>query len=216
MEKESAATRTRILEAAAMVFAEHGFAATTVRQICGKAKVNLAAVNYHFGGKENLYRESIRYARLRAYERFPISYGLADDATPEEKLQAYVRSFLLRTSSDERNLGFGTLVMREMVEPTSALDMLVDEGIRSLVGQLVALVRPLLGASAEEELILACSRSILSQCIFFLFSRSVISRMSPEDYSGFNDVDKISAQIMAFSMSALRGLTEKSPAEDGI
>ena len=199
-------TRTRIMEAAASIFAEHGFAATTIRMICGLAHVNLAAVNYHFGSKEGLYSETIRFVRRRAYDRYPVTYGLSLDATPEEKLLAFIRSFLLRTSCDERNLEFGTLVMREMVEPTSALDMMVDEGIRSLFGQLVDIVRSLMGATAAEETVLACSRSIISQCLFYLFSRPVINRMSPEQKFDPTDSNKISNQILSFSLHAIQGL----------
>lgn len=51
----SAATRRRILDAAEALFMEHGFEATGLRLVTAKAKVNLAAVNYHFGGKDELF-----------------------------------------------------------------------------------------------------------------------------------------------------------------
>jgi AcrR family transcriptional regulator len=217
METELSDTRLRILEAAAAIFAEHGFAATTIRQICGRAKVNLAAVNYHFGCKEGLYRDTIRYLRTRAYESYPIAYGLAADASAEEQLRAYVRSFLLRTSFDETNQVFGTIVMREMVEPTAALDMMLDEGIRSLFGQLVGIVSDLLPVHSDAEIVLASARSIISQCLFYLFSRSVISRMSPEEKFGLEDLDRVSEQILLFSLSALKEIgTNVKSASPGI
>ena len=52
----SAATRLRILDATECLFMEHGFEATGLRLVTAKAKVNLAAVNYHFGGKDELFR----------------------------------------------------------------------------------------------------------------------------------------------------------------
>ncbi len=55
-------TRTRILDAAERLFAEHGFAGTSLRQITREAGVNLAAVNYHFGSRERLIHEV--FARL--------------------------------------------------------------------------------------------------------------------------------------------------------
>jgi TetR/AcrR family transcriptional regulator, regulator of cefoperazone and chloramphenicol sensitivity len=210
MEVELSETRIRILEAAAAIFAENGFAATTIRQICSKAQVNLAAVNYHFGGKEGLYRETIRYVRARAYENYPVTYGLAADASPEQHLHSFVRSFLLRTSFDERTHEFGTLVMREMVEPTAALDMMIEEGIRSLFGQLVGIVNDLLPEETDAEIILASARSIISQCLFYLFSRSVISRMSPEEKFGLEDIDRVTEQIIFFSLSALKEIGAKS------
>ncbi len=215
MNIESAETHRRLLETAALVFAEHGFAATTVRMICGRAKVNVAAVNYHFGSKEALYREVLRYARRCAYEKYPPTFGLAADATPEERLHAFVRSFLLRTFGDERNLGFGTLMMREMVEPTGALDMIVEEGLRTLFEQLVGIVQTILGEDADRELAESCSRSIIGQCVFYLFGRPVITRMAPEQKFTRDDIEAISGQIVSFSMSALLGLRSRTKKKTG-
>jgi AcrR family transcriptional regulator len=53
-------TKDRILAAAEELFAQHGFAGTTLRQVTGRADVNIAAVNYHFGSKENLVNEVFR------------------------------------------------------------------------------------------------------------------------------------------------------------
>ena len=55
-------TRQRLLDTAGEVFAEKGFQAATVRQICGMAGVNIAAINYHFGDKERLYIEAVKHA----------------------------------------------------------------------------------------------------------------------------------------------------------
>ena len=53
-------TKERILGAAEELFAQHGFAGTSLRQVTGLAAVNIAAVNYHFGSKENLVNEVFR------------------------------------------------------------------------------------------------------------------------------------------------------------
>jgi AcrR family transcriptional regulator len=206
MHKETAVTRRRLLETAAVVFADHGFAAATIRMIAGRARVNVAAVNYHYGSKDGLYREVLRNVRRLAYEMYPTTYGLNAEATPEERLHAYVRSFLLRAIGEESVPGFGVLMMREMVEPTSALDMIVDEGIRSLFDQLVEIVRILMGEETAGELVLACARSTISQCVFYLFGRSVISRLDPERKFDRGDIEKIAGQITTFTLHALKGM----------
>src|SRR6202521_5752648 len=59
----SADTKTRILDAAEQLFMEHGFEATSLRSLTTAASVNLAAVNYHFGSKEELF-EAVLTRRL--------------------------------------------------------------------------------------------------------------------------------------------------------
>jgi AcrR family transcriptional regulator len=214
MNKENIETRIRLLETAALVFAEHGFAAATIRMIAGRARVNVAAVNYHFGSKDGLYREVLRDVRRLAYDRYPTTYGLSGEATPEDRLRAYVRSFLLRAIGEEAIPGFGVLMMREMVEPTSALDMIVDEGIRALFDQLVEIVRLLMGEVTVGEEVLACARSTISQCVFYLFGRSVISRMAPERKFGGGDIENIANQITTFTLHALKGMAADKAGDD--
>ena len=64
----TAATNDRVIDAAERLFAEHGVAGTSVRMITEQAQVNVAAVNYHFGTKENLVRAVIarRFSGLEA------------------------------------------------------------------------------------------------------------------------------------------------------
>ena len=54
-------TKERILHAAEDLFAQHGFAGTSLRQVTSRADVNIAAVNYHFGSKENLVHEVFKH-----------------------------------------------------------------------------------------------------------------------------------------------------------
>jgi AcrR family transcriptional regulator len=55
-------TRQRLLKAAGKVFAERGFRAAAVHDICERARANIAAVNYYFGSKEHLYTAVLQYA----------------------------------------------------------------------------------------------------------------------------------------------------------
>lgn len=64
--------RDRLLDAAEQSFAEKGFDGTNVRDLTAKANCNIAAVNYHFGGKENLYLEVFR-RRMVMMRNLPLS-----------------------------------------------------------------------------------------------------------------------------------------------
>ncbi|MEZ0264937.1 MAG: TetR/AcrR family transcriptional regulator, partial [Phycisphaerae bacterium] len=89
-------TRDRLVEAAGEVFAELGFRAATIRDISTRAGANVAAVNYHFGDKQALYTAVLRYAHGCAIEKYPPDMGLPPTAAPAKRLEAFVRSFLLR------------------------------------------------------------------------------------------------------------------------
>src|SRR5215471_4836014 len=62
MTRPSEVTRERIMKAAERLFAERGYDGTSIRAIVAKARVNQAAINYHFDGKDGLYREVLRAA----------------------------------------------------------------------------------------------------------------------------------------------------------
>src|SRR5579864_1696479 len=75
-------TKQRILDTAERLIAEQGYAATSLRHIIGEAGVNLAAVHYHFGSKEDLLDElilrkaaAVNGERLALLERFEAQAG---------------------------------------------------------------------------------------------------------------------------------------------
>jgi AcrR family transcriptional regulator len=88
-------TRQRILQAAEMLFAEHGFDAVSMRDITALAKVNLASVNYHFGSKLALLAEVVG---MRANDlvaaRLHALAGLRRDRAGRPKLEDVIEGFL--------------------------------------------------------------------------------------------------------------------------
>lgn len=205
----TAETRQRLLEAAGEVFAEHGFRAATVRDICQRANVNIAAVNYHFGDKERLYAAVLRYAHRCALEKYPPDFGLQKDATAEQRLHAFVRSFLLRILDEGRPAWHGKLMSWEMIEPTSALDALVEEDIRPRAEQLRAIVRALFGRRVSTEQVGLCAMSIVSQCVFHHQARPVIVRLFPQWQYDRKEIERLAAHITSFSLAALTRLSEE-------
>ncbi len=207
------ATEKRLLEAAGEIFAEYGYRATTVRQICEKAGANIAAVNYHFGDKEGLYMAVLRHVYKAHAEKYPPNLGLSPGATPEQKLRTYIQS-LLRRIFDEGRPGWHTKIMaREMIEPTRALDTLVEEGARPLHQELASIIRELFGSEADDEIVRLSSLSVVGQCVFYHHSRAVISRLYPKQKYGPKEIKGLAEHITQFSLLALRGLSKKMKGE---
>ena len=95
-------TKHRLLEAAGEVFAERGFEGATVREICARAGANVAAVNYHFGDKRELYRATLFHAYRTVDERIPIDGGAPPSAPPEVRLRALIGAFVARMTAPGR------------------------------------------------------------------------------------------------------------------
>ncbi|MBU6411169.1 MAG: CerR family C-terminal domain-containing protein [Verrucomicrobiota bacterium] len=201
-------TRRRLLEAAGTVFAEVGFRCATVREVCRRAGTNIAAVNYHFGGKETLYAEVLRRSQRKAFEKYPPLLDVAADAPPEEKLRAFIRSFLLRQFDEGPITQFGRMMSREMVDPTAALDGLLKERIRPMADRLRRLVAAILGCPLKDERVRLCCFSIVGQCVFFQHCRAVIPRLFPEQQLDAAAVEPLAEHITRFSLAAMRRLSD--------
>ena len=198
-------TRRRVLGAAGEVFAERGYRAATVREICRRAKANLAAVNYHFGDKATLYSDVLRYAHTCSLEQHPPDLGVRGDDPPAARLRSFVRSFLRRVLDEGRPAWHGRLMCREMAEPspTSALDNLVRENINGNFARLEAIVRELAGPRADREDVRLISMSAVAQCLYFRFARPVLDRMFPGRYASA-DIDRLAEHVVRVTIAAAR------------
>ena len=197
-------TREQLIEAAAEVFARAGFRAATVREICQKAGANIAAVNYHFGDKETLYAEVLSHALQHARHKYPPNLGLGPKATPEERLHAFVHSFLLRIFDHGPHAYHAKLMAREMVEPTTALDRLVRDEIGPMAKTLMEIVRSLLGRAASDAQVRRCGMSVVSQVLFYHHCRPVVARLFPDLKFKGKEIEELARHITRFSLGALK------------
>jgi AcrR family transcriptional regulator len=117
-------TKQRILGAAEELFARHGFAGASLRQVTSAAQVNLAAVNYHFGSKENLINEVFR-RRLDALNTQRIGALTAARTRPgyalEDTLDAFIRPALALASNDQGGVAFVRVLARAYAEHNERL-----------------------------------------------------------------------------------------------
>ena len=195
-------TRQRLLEAAGEVFAERGFRDATTQEICRRADANIAAVHYHFGDKEELYRTVIQYAEGRAAESAPAD--VAPGAPAEKRLRAHIESFLVRLFDEGHPAWLGKLMAREMSEPTPGLDVIVQEKIRGTYRRVEAIVRELVGPGASSDDVRACVLSVQGQCLFYRHCHPALTRLFPERSFGREEVPELARHIVRFSLAGIR------------
>jgi AcrR family transcriptional regulator len=151
----SADTRARILDAAEQLFADLGFEGASMRELTKSAKVNLAAINYHFGSKEGLI-VAVFTRRLGPVNQERLS--LLETAERrgkvriEDLFEAYVAP-VFRLIHDQQRGGetFMRLLGRSLYEPGAHLTQLFREEIEPVLTRFTrALQRNLPQISAEE------------------------------------------------------------------
>ncbi len=200
------ATRQRLLETAAHLFAERGFRKVTVRDISREAAANAAAINYHFGDKLGLYEEVVRFAAARMESSEPKPNGNGKARSPQQQLRSYIRVFLRHLLTEEEDSWMDKLIGREMADPTPGLDLIIEHGIRPSSQRLARLVRQILDCPPNDERVWQSAVSIQAQCFFYRFSKPVFARMAPGLKMNPEMIDRIADHIADFSLAGLRSL----------
>jgi TetR/AcrR family transcriptional regulator, regulator of cefoperazone and chloramphenicol sensitivity len=197
----SAETRQRLLDAAGEVFAEHGFRNATIQEICRRADANIAAVNYHFSDKQQLYHAVIRYAES-CVQDLPAEQPPGTPA--EDRLRAHVEWFLHHLLDEGQPAWHGKLVAREMIEPTPALDEIVEAHIRESQLRLDAIIRDLLGPGASADQVRRCTFSVVGQCLFYHHCEPIVTRLYPGVDMSESEIPALAAHVVRFSLAGIR------------
>lgn len=211
---QSDETRSRLLHAAGEVFGEVGFRRATVRDICSRAGANVAAINYHFGDKEELYAEVVKSGVARGLEKYPVDMDVPPGGTPEQRLRGFVRSFLYRTLGRGDHAVSGRIIVWEMAEPTAVLEALFQERIRFLYAMLESIVRDLLGRAATPQLVRMGCASVLGQCSFYRMGEALLSKVQPGPTTNL-PAEQIEALAEHIAFLTASGLRAYAPAKGG-
>jgi AcrR family transcriptional regulator len=183
-------------------------AAALIRKRTERAGVNLAAVNYHFRDKAELYARVVVDA---CSARAALREAMAEAAdTPAERLRSLVYHFLEYILDPARPEWKRRLMAREMANPTTALDDLVKT-IRPLRDEfLLPTLRELTEGRFSRRQLIYIASSVMGQCLYFLQFRPIIERLNPDFKIGKSEITEIGEHITRFSLAAITELTRQA------
>ena len=205
-------TRQRLLNVAAELFAEQGFNHVTVREICQVSGANVAAVNYHFRDKLGLYKEVVEMAAQAMHRSKMDVIEAAEALAPEDRLRTYIRLTLHRLLGPEEESWMEKLIARELMDPTPALDLIVEKGIKPTSQRMGAMVAELLGTSLDDARVWQCFLSIQAQCLFYKSGKPITVRMNPQGFKYTPEViDGLAHHIAEFSLAGIRAIAAQKP-----
>jgi TetR/AcrR family transcriptional regulator, regulator of cefoperazone and chloramphenicol sensitivity len=193
--------RTRLLETAGEIFAEKGFHAATVRDICSAAGANIAAVNYYFGDKMALYVEAVKHAHLCRFSGALPQW--TPDTPPELKLRDFIQGMVRQLLDDARPAWNAKLMIRELADPTEACKAITEQYIRPNAAILQSIVVELLPPGSAPRQVQMTAFSVVGQCLFYRVQEPVAKALlGEEQYKEFT-VERIAEHITRFTLAAL-------------
>jgi AcrR family transcriptional regulator len=193
------ATRSAIIDAAMRGFAERGFAATGTREIAAAAGTNIASIAYHFGGKEGLRTACAEHVVTLMGTVLAAAEAVeppADAATARLALAALLRrfaGFILLEPQARLVAGF---VLREMAEPSEALDLIYAGLFEPMHRRVCALWGLATGREPESEAVRLAVFTMIGQTIYFHVGRPMVERRMGWTPIGPAQADAVAAALV--------------------
>jgi len=206
------ASRQRLLSAALKLFAQRGFDGVSTREIARAARVNLAAITYHFGGKKGLYHAVVG----RLIESIGQDFGpavitlereVAAAAGDRHRLAAIACAFvrnLLHTVLGHDSLRWAmALMLREFQHPSDAFPVLFEQRIEPMHNAVATLVAAATGGTTEDAEVRLRTVTVITQCMAFGAGRSVVwARLGWDRYTP-ERIEQVVGVVTANVLAAL-------------
>jgi AcrR family transcriptional regulator len=175
---QAESTRDALLRAAAELFAEKGFDGASVREIAKRAGANVAAVNYHYAGKENLYFATVAFVLNRIVALRKDSLAAAETALQSrqgiaETIYGLVDREVRAYMSLDWPQGYAQLILRSLMTRDTALEGVIEQALRPNHVVMTRLIRAASPTLTEREASL-WSFSITGQIIFYAVAREPV------------------------------------------
>lgn len=208
-------TRQRLLDVACELFAKKGFKSVTIADICTQAQANIAAVNYHFGTKEDLYIAAWRHAFVYAQQIYPIYGNLPAEASAKQRLRATIYSMLHRVM-DTGKLGYaGQLLLREMGQKSIISHELRQSVIEPIRMHVNALMTELAGEDVPNEQVRLCTFSFISQCLSIGFKGGRMPLEFADKPVNDEMVEMFTDHILEFTLGGIAAIRNQVQHKNG-
>lgn len=205
----SADTRQRLIDHAAVLFAERGFENVTVREICKASNANVAAINYHFGDKAGLYRAVVTQAIAVMLETNELTQRAGDGLSPEDQIRGFVRVFVSRLTGDGPTSWIHRLMAREFERPTDALEQVMTQVVQPRFEYLATIAGAYMGLPPSDLRVKRSIGSLQTQCM--MAARQVPAPIQKTFGPVVRDVDATIEHIVEFTLGGMRALMVRTP-----
>ena len=205
---DGAESRERILYAALRLFAEHGFAKTSTREIAKAAGVNIAAISYYFGDKAGLYSATFNEPMGGSSADLVQLFG-APGLDTAEALRLYMVAYVEPLKHGEIVRQCMRLHMREMVEPTSQWTEEVERDIRGPHEALVRILARHLGITKADDDVHRLALAINGLALQLFVMQDLVEVLRPALLRSADSIDRWADRLHLYAMAMLDAETAR-------
>jgi AcrR family transcriptional regulator len=211
-----AQARLALVRAAVEVFGESGLEASTTREIAQRARQNIAAIAYYFGGKEGLYLAVAEHiVEVIMAHVGPVmdevEAFLAQPRRAQQRSLAYIRRLLeLSIGTNQTMIPVTGIIVREQTHPTKAFSILYDGCLERLQRLGAALIRAYIGNGASENECVVRFHAMLGEALAFRFARETLLRRAGWKNIGAVEETVVRNVVTQHAELILRGLRRHS------
>lgn len=172
-------TRAHILNVAGRTYAELGYERTTSREICTRAGTNMAAVNYHFGGKHGLYDAVLVEAHGQLVKLDDLEALWRAPGTPQSQLHGLITMFVRRAAGPALPWGLSVL-MHELMAPSSHVPVLIEQAVLPKIRIVMSIIAAVLGVPVTDPLVQRAVVVVVLPCVMLTIApRDVLRQILP-------------------------------------
>ncbi len=204
-------TRLHILETAGQLFAERGFAESTSKEICTRAGTNMAAINYHFNGRDGLYEAVLieAHRQLVSVDELVSLVSLASvPSDPRLKLRAFLTHLIELGSQPKAPWGF-RVVLREALSPSPAMPVMIKQAVLPKAKLLRGLIGGIMG--------LADDHPSVQRALLFTVLPCIVMMVAPKDLGNkvlpaLKDTEGLVNDLMRYVLAGLDAVAKEAKA----
>src|SRR5262249_19691207 len=200
-------TREQLLETAGQVFSEKGVAGATGKENCQRSGANAAAVVYHFGGMDNLYRAVLQEARGRLAPSEALAAAVARETDAQAKLTAFIGLLVRVLSAPLASSWSLRLLSREILSPSAIFDEWRSKEMRARASILQAVVSELTGLPTDHpSVVRSCINIMAPFGLVLLISPQRLGRTFPVLWCGPEGVEENPRHMVQFALGGLAAI----------
>ncbi|WP_151980751.1 TetR/AcrR family transcriptional regulator [Acinetobacter guerrae] len=192
-------TKAKIIEAAGQLIAQEGFAQTTNKAIAQLAQVDLAAINYHFEGREGLYKAVLAEAHTHYIDEQQLAELVKSSLSPTRKLEIFFESLISKLAAND--VWHSQVFIRELFSPTPYLEQfMAHDGNRKFqyIRQIISQVS---GLDENHPSLLPCIVSVMAPCLMLIIASTNIA--VPVHHVTKMDSQQLVQHLLSFSLAGL-------------